>query len=52
MGGFPAIYSTDSGHVLKVVFGEGDDGEVVPVVAEDIDVCSVCCYKSLSSQPL
>ena len=35
--------STDSGHVLKVVFGEGDDGEVVPVIAEDIDVCSTCC---------
>ncbi|CAI8036885.1 Semaphorin-1A [Geodia barretti] len=28
----------DSGHVLKVVFGLGDDGETVPVISEDIEL--------------
>jgi hypothetical protein len=28
----------DSGHVLKVVFGLSDDGETVPVIAEDIEL--------------
>ena len=31
-------YFADSGHVLKVVFGLGDDGETVPVISEDIEV--------------
>ena len=33
-----SCYSPDSGHVLKVVVGVGDNGETVPVIAEDIEV--------------
>ena len=33
----PAV-PPDSGHVLKVVFGVGGGGEVVPVISEDIEV--------------
>ena len=30
--------TTDTGRVLKVVFGTGSDGEAFPVIAQDIEV--------------
>lgn len=29
----------DSGHVYKVVFGLGEDGESFPIISEDFEVC-------------
>ena len=33
-----SCYSSDSGRVLKVVFGTDDNGNIEPIIAEDIEV--------------
>ena len=43
MGYLLALLLIDSGHVLKVVFATDENGDIEPVIVEDIEVCTRTC---------
>ena len=37
------LCNSDSGHVMKAVFGTDENGDSEPVIVEDIEVCVHLC---------